>query len=251
MRRLMFALLGVGLLVAAPTAKSYAQARSQQEDDDRRKAEDEADKKKKQKEKEWSLGQAPLPKINAAGPCPFVRVLYDAGRYVELKANKESVEAVGYTGEIEGVRASCEYKGSEPIKMKIGVGFAFGRGAQAAGQSKTYRYWVAVTLRNRTVLAKEYFDVRADFKPGDDRMLKVETIDGVVIPRATATVNGANFEVLVGFDVTPEMAAFNRDGKRFRMNAFSSAATAKAATPPTTPPAGAPAAAPAGDAAPK
>jgi hypothetical protein len=169
---------------------------------------------------------------------------------VELKANKESVEAVGYTGEIEGIRASCSYKGSEPIKMKIAVGFALGRGAQAAGRSKDYRYWVAVTLRNQTVLAKEYFSVHADFKPGEDRMLTVENVDGVVIPRATATVNGANFEVLVGFDVTPEMAAFNRDGKRFRMNAFSSTA-AKPAAPPTAPPAGGAAATPAADPAPK
>ncbi len=237
-------------MVAVPTSKSYAQARSQQEDDERRKAEDEADKKKKQKEKEWSLGQAPLPKINAAGPCPFVRVLYDAGRYVELKANKESVQAVGYTGEIEGIRASCSYKGSEPIKMQIAVGFALGRGAQAAGQSKDYRYWVAVTLRNRTVLAKEYFNLHADFKPGEDRMLVVDDVNGVEIPRATATVNGSNFEVLVGFDVTPAMAAFNRDGKRFRMNAFSTAATPKPAAP-QTPPAGAPAATPAADSAPK
>ena len=36
---------------------------------------------------------------------------------------------------------------------------------------------------------------------------------------ATQTTSGANFEILVGFDVTPEMAAFNRDGKRFRLNA--------------------------------
>ena len=34
-----------------------------------------------------------------------------------------------------------------------------------------------------------------------------------------ANVSGSNFEVLVGFDVTPEMAAFNQAGKRFRANA--------------------------------
>ena len=38
------------------------------------------------------------------------------------------------------------------------------------------------------------------------------------------TTSGANFEVLVGFDVTPQMAAFNRDGKRFRLNAGSAVA---------------------------
>ena len=228
MRPLLIAFLGIGLLAALPTAQSYAQARSQQEDDERRKQQDEADKKKKQKEKEWALGEAPLPKINAAGPCPFVRVLYDAGRYVELKSNKEAVEAVGFTGEIEGVRASCTYKGDDPIRLKVAVGFGLGRGPQATGQSKDYRYWVAVTMRNRSVIAKEYFDLKADFPVGQDRIFKVDHVDNIVIPRATALVNGSNFEILVGFDVTPEMATFNREGKRFRMTAFQSTTTAPA-----------------------
>jgi len=223
MRRFMIAFLGIGLMAALPVAKAYAQSRSQQEDDDRRRQQDEADKKKKQKEKEWTLGLAPLPKINAAGPCPFVRVLYDAGRYVELKDKKETAEAVGYTGEIEGVRASCSYKGDEPIKMKVQVGFGLGRGPNAEGRSKNYRYWVAVTLRNRSVIAKEYFDLKADFPTGEDAILKVDTLEGITIPRATATVNGSNFEVLVGFDVTPDMIEFNRLGKRFRMNAMETA----------------------------
>ena len=44
-------------------------------------------------------------------------------------------------------------------------------------------------------------------------------MDQLVIPRALATTSGSNFEVLVGFEVTPQMAAFNRLGKRFRVNA--------------------------------
>ncbi|MDP3595239.1 MAG: Tat pathway signal sequence domain protein, partial [Phenylobacterium sp.] len=51
------------------------------------------------------------------------------------------------------------------------------------------------------------------------RLYAREKIGQVTIPRATQTTSGANFEILVGFDVTPEMAAFNRDGKRFRLNA--------------------------------
>jgi hypothetical protein len=51
---------------------------------------------------------------------------------------------------------------------------------------------------------------------------------GIKIPRGKASVSGSNFEVLVGFDVTPEMVAFNREGKRFRanINATASADTA-------------------------
>jgi hypothetical protein len=69
------------------------------------------------------------------------------------------------------------------------------------------------------VLDKEYFDVPAVFEPGQDRVTYIDRIADIVIPRGKASVNGSNFEVLTGFDVTPQMAAFNRDGKRFRVNA--------------------------------
>jgi hypothetical protein len=39
-------------------------------------------------------------------------------------------------------------------------------------------------------------------------------------------VSGSNFEILVGFEVTPEMAEFNRLGKRFRVNAVAPLASA-------------------------
>jgi hypothetical protein len=218
MRRLSFVFLGVALMVVAPAAKrAYAQSSQAQRDDDaRRQAEDEEDKKKKQKDKEWNTDPAPLPTVTNAGPCPFVRVLYDAARYIELKDNKESLANVGWTGEVEGVHSACSYKGSEPIRVRAAIKFGLGRGPQAVGSSKDYRYWVAVTSRNQAVINKQYFDLVGEFKPGQDRITVVDTLNGIVIPRADATVTGSNFEILVGFDVTPEMAEFNRLGKRFR-----------------------------------
>src|SRR5437879_5616850 len=53
--------------------------------------------KKKKKDAEWGDAQAPLPALRNAGPCPFVKVLYDAGRYVEFKDGKEASADVGYT----------------------------------------------------------------------------------------------------------------------------------------------------------
>jgi hypothetical protein len=57
-----------------------------------------------------------------------------------------------------------------------------------------------------------------------------DTLKGIVIPRTKATVSGSNFEVLIGFDVTPDMVAFNRLGKRFRPNAVVTSAQAEAST---------------------
>jgi hypothetical protein len=148
-----------------------------------------------------------------------VKVLYDAARYEEFKDNQEASGAVGYTGEIEGITSDCDYRASEPIHVKLDVKFSFGRGPQGGGRHKTYTYWVAVTHRNREVLAKQEFSLPVDFPSGQDRVGMVDKVKDITIPRADNTVSGDNFEVLVGFDVTPEMADFNRQGKRFRINA--------------------------------
>ncbi len=175
--------------------------------------------KKKKRDEEWNQPKAPLLQLRNAGPCPYVKVLYDASRYVEFKDGKESAAATGFTGEIQGISSGCAYKSDEPINMRVEILFQLGRGPQAADPHHNYRYWVAVTERNQAVIAKEYFDLPISFQAGQDRVFATETLNTITIPRADAKVSGGNFEVLVGFDVTPEMAAFNREGKRFRVNA--------------------------------
>ena len=181
--------------------------------------EDQSDTEKKHKKEEWDLKQAPLPNQKASGPCPYVKVLYDADRYEEFKDGQEASSAVAYTGEIQSLSADCAYKGLEPIRTSLAIEFALGRGPQGTDPHKTYRYWVAVTHRNREVLAKEYFSLPVTFPAGQDRIGVIDKISSISIPRANNTVSGENFEVLVGFDVTPAMADFNRQGKRFRLNA--------------------------------
>lgn len=219
MRRLL--LISVAALIVGLPAASFAQygggggggGRSQEDKD----AQDAA--KKKERDKEWGDKQAPLPALRNAGPCPFVKTLYDAARYVQFKDEREASANVGYTGEIQGISAGCAYKDDEPIKVALEILFELGKGPAAQGNSQTYRYWIAVTDRNREVLAKRTFEMPVSFPSGRDRIFKRETINDVTIPRADANVSGANFEVLVGFDVTPQMADFNRLGKRFRLNA--------------------------------
>ena len=197
---------------AAVHAQGQGHGGQQQEDDDA---------KNRKRDEEWGTNQKnlSLPQLSNAGPCPYVKVLYDAARYVEMKNNRTAASAAGYTGEIDGLSSACEYKNDQPIRVQARLLFELGRGPQAAGREKTYRYWVAVTDRNRAVLQKQYFDLPVTFPAGQDRVSKTEDVLGIVIPRADIKVSGANFEVLVGFDVTPEMATFNREGERFRVNA--------------------------------
>jgi hypothetical protein len=193
------------------------------------------DAKTRKRNEEWgnNTSNLPLPQLRNAGPCPYVKVLYDAARYVEVDPSNPVYGQVGYTGEIENLASACEYKSDQPIKVQARILFALGRGPHAQGDHKTYRYWVAVTDRDRAVLAKEYFDLPVSFPAGQDRVEQTEDVLGITIPRANLKVSGANFEVLVGFDVTQEMADFNHNGERFRANA--GATTTAQASPPAKP----------------
>jgi hypothetical protein len=181
------------------------------------------DAKKKKRDKEWGDSAAPLPAMRNSGPCPFVKTLYDASRYVEFKDAREASANVGYSGEIENISSGCEYKNNEPIKVMMDILFELGKGPQATSSQKTYHYWVAVTDRNREVIARQEFDLPVNFPAGKDRVTMTDSINNIVIPRGSMTTSGANFEVLIGFDVTPKMAEFNRVGKRFRVNAGATA----------------------------
>ena len=225
-RPILFSLCMAGtLLPAAPTLAQYGGPTGA---GDQQAQEDAA---KKKRDEAFGNLSAPLPQLRNAGPCPFVKVLYDAARYVEFKGGDEASAAVGFTGEIENVASACAYRGVEPIRLRMQVLFELGRGPQAVGSRKTYQYWVAVTDRNHAVLNKEFFALPVTFPAGQDRVTVTQPLGDITIPRADSKVSGSNFEVLVGFEVTPAMAEFNRQGKRFRPNAGQTPVQAAAARP--------------------
>jgi len=151
------------------------------------------------------------------GPCPVAGVLYDASRQVNI-LGAELHENVAFTGEIQKVRGFCRYVGKDPITMELEIDFALGKGPKAEGDERDYSYFVTVTRRDRFVLAKETFPLHVKFPKGVSVVNKREVVNGIVIPRANDTVSGSNFEVLVGFELTPTQLEYNRSGKRFRVN---------------------------------
>lgn len=160
------------------------------------------------------------------GPCPLMGVLYENARLVQFRdPGVERYANVAYTGEMQGIRGLCRYVGEDPIRMSIEVEMAFGRGPAATEERRAYRYWVAVARRGRAPIAKEYFDVDVRFANGQTVVTRTEEINTIEIPRANAEISGENFEILVGFELTPEQLQFNRDGKRFRVNAPEATAT--------------------------
>lgn len=154
------------------------------------------------------------------GPCPRAFSLYDASRIVEFRGEKQSFTNVGFTGEIAKVRSLCRYYGAQPIEGDLELDINFGRGPAAAEQSTAvYEYFVAVTRKNIDVINKKTFPIQVTFPAGADRVSVTERVESIVIPRAAEGTSGENFEIIVGFELTPEQRAFNADGKRFRVSA--------------------------------
>lgn len=154
------------------------------------------------------------------GPCPRAFALYDAARIVEFRGDGESFANVGFTGEIEKVRSLCRYVGDNPITGDVDITFNLGRGPAAADQSEAiYQYWVAITRKNIAVIDKQTFPLEVRFPAGTDRVTVTKSVEGFQIARANDTTSGENFEIVVGFEVTPEQREFNAEGRRFRVNA--------------------------------
>jgi len=152
------------------------------------------------------------------GPCPEAFALYEASRLVEFKGS-EAFNNVGFTAEIDKVRSLCRYSGTEPIQADLTLEIAFGRGPAASSRTATYEYFVAVTRKDLEVIEKKTFPITITFPEGVDVVEITEDVGEIIIPRANENTSGANFEIIVGFELTPEQIAFNADGKRFRVSA--------------------------------
>lgn len=154
------------------------------------------------------------------GPCPRAFALYDAARIVEFRGEEQTFDNVGFTGEIDKVTSLCRYVGDNPITGDVEITFNLGRGPAAEGQSEAiYQYWMAITRKNIAVIDKQTFPLQVRFPEGADRISVTKTIEDYVISRANDTTSGENFEIIVGFEVTPEQRIFNSGGSRFRVNA--------------------------------
>lgn len=147
-------------------------------------------------------------------PCPAVVVLKDAARLVEF-AGDQTLENVAWSGEFVKAQIDCRYYSDKPIEATLRVKMAFGKGPRADADRHAFGYWVAVTRRDSEVIEKVQYQLPVEFG-GEDMKIIDDEIDEIVIPRANKDISGTNFEIVVGFALTPQQALFNRSGKSLK-----------------------------------
>lgn len=141
--------------------------------------------------------------------CPHAGILADAAdltRYRHGTSGHDLTDMV-LDGRITGVAGTCSRNG-RLVDVTVAVSMQLSRGPAAGRGRAEVPFFVAVT-RNGDVLDKQIYRVIPGFAPNADSTRL--TSDPVILTLPTSSSQpSSGFDVVVGFQLTPEEVAFNR-----------------------------------------
>ena len=148
-------------------------------------------------------------------PCPNAFALDEAARMVVFDG-EPALSNVAWSAEVTDVRTSCRYTADNPIDAQVEMDFAVGRGPAAEGRTFDVTYFVAVTRRDKDLIAKREFTVPVTVRDGRATAALTERVRDIVIPRLDENTSGTNFEIAVGFALSREQLLYNRSGRSLK-----------------------------------
>lgn len=143
-------------------------------------------------------------------PCPTVGVLNGTDHLTLFNGRGKDLTDVVLRAEIGKVVTKCEYNTDDSL---ISVDLAYngiaeiGPAAQSRTQSVTT--FVAVMRRFGTKVKKQIYEVPLVFEGASRQIQFLKTVNGTQIPYG-GDADGRIYEILVGFQLTPEQLDYNR-----------------------------------------
>ena len=140
------------------------------------------------------------------GACPSISILGDATRLAVLKAGE-----VDFAAEIKMPALDCTVAGAT---AKSSLSFWVKSAIAPAGEvsERSVPYFVAV-ISNGQVINKKVFDLKLPFTGDERKVLVKESVARIDIPIASGKA-AEDYSVTIGFQLTPEQAAYNRTAQR-------------------------------------
>ncbi|MFN8723678.1 MAG: hypothetical protein ACK5YI_22850 [Rhodospirillales bacterium] len=159
-----------------------------------------------------ACGSTPPPETAGFG-CPRIGILREAAQATTFRpgAGRDATD-VAYRARIVDYGGRCSID-TGVVEVELDLRMAAQRGPAGAADRVGYRYFVAVTDAAQNILAREVFDVDFVFE-GRPQVGSLEQLTQR-IPLARG-VDGRNYEVLVGFALTPEQVEWNRTQREAR-----------------------------------
>jgi hypothetical protein len=156
-------------------------------------------------------GSANLDKFPPA--CPRASILGSAANLIRYRADGsggggQDVTDMVLNGRITGVSGTCERSDEETLNVAATVGLDLTRGPASTSRREDVPFFVAVTQGDQ-ILDKRVFHIRAEFPANTDRLRLSSDEVHLTLP-ITRERSGASYDMLVGFQLTPDELATNR-----------------------------------------
>ena len=151
-----------------------------------------------------------------APPCPRTGVVVDAADIVSFRPTasgpSQDLTDMIVSGRITGLQGSCSRQDNGRERVKVTVLMTLTRGPALATRAVTMPYFISVSRGeegNSPILDKAQQTATIEFPANVDRVQYTSQPITLSLP-TTKDVSGASFDVLAGFQLTPEQLAYNR-----------------------------------------
>ena len=140
--------------------------------------------------------------------CPQTGILGDAADLTTFRNTGTDLTDMVVDGRITGLSGKCTAIDPDHLRTIISVNMDLTRGPAMQGRDSDVTYFVSVA-RGDTILDKRAYAVRVVFDRNGSRMRLTGDQIELTLP-TPGKVTGADYRILVGFQLTPEELAFNR-----------------------------------------
>lgn len=147
-------------------------------------------------------------------PCPQVSMLADTSRITKFREGPgRDITDIEYEAEIGAYKGECVYKDDDSVELTLTVAIDAMRGPAAAGNTIETSYFIAIPAFYPSPAAKSVLPIRVEFP---ENISKVRFRDEDVVMRIPLKGKaGTEFEVFLGFQLTPDQLEYNRrQGRR-------------------------------------
>jgi hypothetical protein len=145
-----------------------------------------------------------------APPCPKVAVLADAAHMTVYRDGPgRDLTDVQFEADLGRITGECVYdRRITNVKVDMKLVVTAQRGPADRNRVANYAYFVAIVDNKATVLARQEFTSQVEFPADQSRVATLEELEQT-IPLEKGQP-GSDFDVYVGFKLTPEQVQRNR-----------------------------------------
>ncbi len=146
----------------------------------------------------------------APPPCPQVLRVPDAVRLVRFAGPGRDLTDVRFEAVLKGARLACEYDDGV-MEGVLEVTFEAMRGPADRQRLAPFAYFVAIARADKTVLAREEFELAVPFEGNRTRVTASEELT----PRIPLEPgeSALDYRIYLGFSLTPDELRYNRENR--------------------------------------